>query len=132
LFVIVENYAIIQGMGQDIGWYRLKGRNSTGGWNQEWAEDAPDKFSRRFPQRWDWYISIFGVPNESIITCGCCQNGYTYGCDTSSVVRPTDFKAFREKLSQQGLLEPDEDGDCVCRDMTDWLEQHPDVYVEYS
>lgn len=112
-------------MGQSIGWYRLGERWKSGGYKTPWADDAPKEFHERFQGRAEWWSAALGC-GEQVITCGCCQDGYTYGCDTSSVWRPTDFAAFREAQQKAGLT------DEIFVQMTDWLEAHPDVYVDYN
>ncbi len=82
-------------------------------------------FAERFQGRAAWWSALLDNGAE-VITCGCCQNGYTYGCDTSSVWRPTDFAAFREAQRKAGLT------DEIFVQMTDWLEARPDVYVDYG
>jgi hypothetical protein len=103
-------------MGQTIGWYKFTTDKS----KHTWADDVPEWADMKFDGRWEWFRAILDVPHERT------------DMSDDAMFRPTDFAAFRGKLNEQGLLEPDEDGDCLIRDITDWLEQHPDVYVEYS
>jgi hypothetical protein len=102
-------------MGQTIGWYRFTEDKS----RHEWAKDVPDYFDMKFDGRWEWFQAIWEVPHERVFS----------GDD--AMFRPTDFVAFRERLSTIGLLVGDEEHE-VFREMTDYLEAHPDVYVEYS
>lgn len=102
-------------MGQSIGWYRFSEDKS----RREWAKDVPDTFDMRFDGRWEWYRAIWDVPHERT------EQG------DDAMFRPTDFVAFRQRLTELGLLADDE-GHEMFREMTDWLEAHPDVYVEYS
>lgn len=103
-------------MSQSIGWYRFKEDGS-----HEWAKDAPDTFDMKFDGRWEWYQAIWDVPHERIpVTDHDCH-----------YMRPTDFTAFRQRLAEIGLLKDDEEHE-IFREMADWLEAHPDVYVEYS
>jgi hypothetical protein len=124
-------------MGQDIGWHRITGRSSTGGWDTKWADDAPEEFSQRFQNRWEFFNAVMDAPSEHITTCGCCQNGYTYGCGYSSVLKPTDIPALRKICEERGLFEPSEyekeEGlEPICKRMVDWLEQHSDVVLDYG
>lgn len=113
-------------MGQQLGWYRLGEKWKSGGYKTPWANDAPPEFADRFDGRWAWFNAVLDSDHEQIITCGCCQNGSTYGCDTPSLWRPKDFTEFRAKQTAANLIKP------IFKQMTDWLEAHPDVYVEYS
>lgn len=107
-------------MGQSIGWYRLK-EHPKYGHESIWADDVPDMFDMKFDGRWEWYQAIWDVPYERVPVTD-------YDCH---YMRPTDFAAFRQRLTELGLLADDEEHE-IFREMTDWLEQHSDVYVEYS
>lgn len=112
-------------MGQNLGFYRLTGDKFI----TKHADDVPEHFEDRFQGRWDFFNAVLDV-GEIIKTCGCGADRCRPMCSGDSVIRLTDFAALREKLGV--LLKPDEDGDSIFRDMTDWLEAHPDVYVDYS
>jgi hypothetical protein len=116
-------------MGMDIGWYRLTGDK----FKTKWAGDVPEEYTMRFTRRGLFVSLIYDVPYEHHRTCSCPEGDkHNYFCDDIGVVRPTDFAAFREKLKAEGMLEPDEEGFNIFNEMVDWLEKHPDVYVEFS
>jgi hypothetical protein len=127
-------------MGMDIGFHRLA-KDPTKRWiDKAPADDAPEHFTHRFEGRGAYTNLIFDVPHEYIKTCGCGER-CGYGCSGDAVYRPTDFAAFREKLRTEGMYEPameedydgeKVDGNQIFREMTDWLEQHPDVYVDFG
>lgn len=102
-------------MGQSIGWYRFSEDKSS----HKWADDIPEDFDSRFIGRWEYYFAIWGVPYERT----------SQGDD--GMIRPTDFVVFREKLTAIGLLTDSEKHE-IFGLMTDWLEAHPDVYLDYS
>lgn len=118
-------------MGMSIGFYRITGRHKRGWLITESAEDAPERFGERFPRRMGYTNLVFDVPHEYVKTCSCGEKCF-YGCSGDAIYRPTDFTLFREKLKAEGYFEPDVGGECIFKEMTDWLEAHPDVYIEFS
>jgi hypothetical protein len=127
-------------VGTDIGFRRLV-KDPTKRWiDTAWADDAPEHFTHRFEGRGVFTNLIFDVPHEYVKTCGCGET-CAYGCPGDAVYRPTDIDAFREKLKAEGMLEPkiekyfdgeEYDANQIFREMTDWLEAHPDVYVDFG
>ncbi len=93
--------------------------------------DVPDHFSNRYAQRMDWLAAMWDVEHESVLTCLCKNeeyHNYPMACADPRGRRPTDFDAFRAKYRE--IIKPDQVS--VFDEMTDWLEQHPGVYVDFS
>jgi hypothetical protein len=127
-------------MGMEIGFQRIVGKHPRGWLETKTADDAPEHFTHRFDRRGNFTNLIFDVPHEYVKTCSCGEK-CSYGCPGDAIYRPTDFAAFREKLKEEGMWEPKieeyydgerYDSNQIFRDMAEWLEQHPDVYVDFG
>lgn len=122
-------------MGMNIGFYRIVRKHPRGWLETKSANDAPEYFTYRFPRIMAYCHTILDVPHEYLKTCSCGEK-CSYGCGGDAVYRPTDFAAFRAQLKAGGFFGDvfyGEDGEeDVFKEITDWLEAHPDVYVEIS
>lgn len=94
------------------------------------ASGVPDHFTDRFQGRWDWFNAVLDTPHEYVKDCGCGEGKCYYGCSGDAVFRPTNFQALRSKLGP--MVNPPTEENQIFREITDWLEAHPDVYVEFS
>lgn len=127
-------------MGQDIGFHRIIGKHPRGWLETKTAEDVPERFTERFDRRGNYTTLVFDVPHEYVKTCSCGEK-CSYGCPGDAIYRPTDFDAFRGKLKEAGMWERREeeyndgekyDANQIFRDMTEWLETHPNVYIDFG
>ena len=116
-------------MGQTIGWRKFTHEKEQYG---QKVEDLPDWFDGKWAGRFEWYIAMFDGETESRDECPVMGNGY---------YRPRDFAKFRESLASI------KDSDVInqhwpaldmsevrasWKECTDFLEAHPDVFVDYS
>jgi hypothetical protein len=105
-------------MGMDIGFIGLPA-----------TEEVPDKFTWRFARLGEFIALWRDLSNSSKAICEWEQPEYkcSYGCLCSIAFRvPIEsFPVLREKMRLAAL-------DPIFFEIVDWLEEHPDVYVEYS